>query len=306
MTLGVNLRSYMLEDSVCIVAGGGQGLGKATAQNLGEHGAKVVVNDLGTDMEGEGASEEPAQTTADAIEAADGEAMAHFGDVTDLEYTEELIADAVDEYGRVDSVANFAGILRDNLVNKMDGDEWDAVIAVHLRGHFSLLRSASAHWAERAEAEDGELKPQRSFLCVSSEAALGNIGQPNYGSAKAGVLGLMRAGARELERLNVRVNALMPRAFTRMVKDIPEELRPDKDEVPSPEEIAPIVTYLASDAATDITGTTIRMTGDEVALMSEPAFEQVAVNEDGWSAERLADRFTEVFDDDLSKTEVKF
>lgn len=296
----------MLDNSVCIVAGGGQGLGEAAARNLGEQGARIVVNDLGTDLGGEGASKEPAQTTADAIEDAGGEAIAHFGDITDLEYTEELIADTVDAYGRVDSVVNFAGVLRDNMVHKMSGDEWDAVVAVHLRGHFAQLRSASGHWHEQAEAAGGELDEQRSFLCVSSEAALGNIGQSNYGSAKAGILGLMRTGARELERINVRVNALMPRAFTRMVEDIPEEIRPDEDEVPSPEEIAPIVSFFASDAATDVTGTTVRMTGDEVALMTEPAFEQVAVNEDGWSAEGLAKHFTQIFDGDLSKTEVKF
>ena len=203
----------MLSGKVCVVAGGGHGLGEAVAIELGRHGATVVVNDLGSSVHGDGAKSEPAEETIEAVQEAGGSGMAHFGDVSSLEYTEELVADTVDEYDRIDGVVNFAGILRDSISYNMSGEEWDDVIRVHLRGHFALLRNVAAHWREQAGENGDGIETQRSFVSVSSRSALGNVGQANYSAAKAGVLGLTRATAKELARFNIRVNALMPTAY---------------------------------------------------------------------------------------------
>ena len=281
----------MLSDKVCVVTGGGHGLGEVTAKELGALGASVVVNDLGTSVTGGGASEEPAAETANAIEEAGGEAMPHYGDITSLEYTEQLVEDTVDAYGRIDGVVNYAGVLADSICYKMSGDEWDRVIRVHLRGHFSLLRNVAAHWREQA-SDDG-LATQRSFLCVSSRAAYGNVGQANYSAAKAGVLGLMRSSAKELHRHNVRVNALVPSGYTRMIEEIPEGQRPIEPEDMPPEKVAPLVGYIMSDEAEDITGCTLRAVDDAIGLMAEPEADRVAFKDGGWTAEEIAERFRE-------------
>ena len=279
----------MLSDKVCIVAGAGRGLGEAAAIELGRQGATVVVNDLGVDVSGEGESAEPAEETVEALEDAGSDGMAHFGDISSLEYTEKLIQDTVDEYGRVDGVVNFAGILRDKISYKMTGDEWDAVMNVHLRGHFSLLRNAAAHWREAIG--DDEDAAQRSILNVSSRSALGNVGQANYSAAKAGILGLTRTTSKELYSHNIRVNALMPTAFTRMVEAIPEEKRPFTREEKPPERVAAMVAFMMSDEAEDITGCTLRAAGNEIGLVSDPELTRIGYNSDGWTAEEIADAF---------------
>jgi len=282
----------MLEDKVCIVTGAGQGLGEAVATELGSYGATVVVNDLGTSMSGEGISEEPAAETAEKIRENGGEAMAHFGDVSDLEYTESLVADTLEEYGRVDGAVNFAGVLNDAISYKMTEEEWDRVIRVHLKGHFALLRPLAAHWRDAA-GDDG-LDPQRSFIGLSSTSVFGNVGQLNYSAAKAGVLGFTRTAAIELNRFNVRVNALIPTAYTRTIASMPEERQPfSEDEFP-PEKVAPLVGYLLSDEATDITGCTLRAAGDMVGLLSDPEVTHLAYREDGWTPEGIAESFREV------------
>lgn len=285
----------MLEDKVCIVTGGGHGLGEATARHLGERGTTVVVNDLGTGPSGETADEEPAQQVADAITDAGGTAMAHFGDVTELSYTEQLIEDTVAEHGRIDGLVNFAGILDDGFLVGMDGEQWDKVIDVHLRGHFALLRNLAAHWRQRAN--DDELDSQRSFVALTSRSALGNPGQTNYSAAKAGVMGLTWTAAQELARYNVRVNALMPTAYTRLIEEIPEDKRPFTREEKPPEKVAPVVGYLFSDAAEDINGRIVRSSGDLVGLVSDPSIDRVAFQEGGWTVEELADRFRETVGD---------
>jgi len=274
------------------VAGGGRGLGEATAIELGRHGGTVVVNDLGVSLSGEDESAEPAETTAEAVREAGGEATAHLGDVSSFEYTADLVADTIEEYGRLDGVINYAGILRDGISYKMDPADFDAVIEVHLRGHFCLLRNAAAHWRERAgKREDDTLATQRSFVSVVSPAIWGNPGQINYASAKAGILGLTRTAAVELSRLNVRVNALMPLGFTRMVEAIPEDQRGvDPEDIP-PEKVAPVAAYLLSDAATDVTGCTIRAAGDEIGVVSTPEIVRRGYDSDGWSLEDVAERF---------------
>lgn len=284
----------MLTDKVIVVAGGGHGIGEAVATELGRAGATVVVNDLGVDVHGDGVSEEPAVETVAGVEAAGGTGMAHFGDVSSLDYTAALVEDVVAEYGRIDGAVNFAGILRDRISYKMTGEEWDEVIRVHLRGHFALLRNVAAQWREQADEEGGELDTQRSFLGVSSRAALGNVGQVNYSAAKAGVLGLVRTAARELVRYNVRVNALLPTAYTRMIEDIPAERRPFTREEMPPEKVAPMVAYVMSDAATDVTGCTLRGAGNQIGLVSDPEFVRLGYREGGWTPEGVAERFDEI------------
>lgn len=279
----------MLTDKVVIVAGAGHGLGEAAAIELGRQGATVVVNDLGSDVHGKGQSEEPAESTAAAIEAAGGTARPHFGDVSDLDYTERLVSETVEEFGRLDGTVNFAGILRDAISYKMTGEEWDRVLRVHLRGAFSLLRNAAAHWRERAR--DGALDAQRSILNVSSRSAFGNVGQANYSAAKAGVLGLTRATAKELVRYNIRVNALMPTGYTRMIEDIPEGQRSFGAEEMAPERAAPMVAYLMSDAAEGITGSTIRAAGDAVGTVSDPDIQRLGFRDGGWTVESLVEQF---------------
>lgn len=281
----------MLQDKVCIITGGGSGLGRATAIELANQGVSIVVNDLGTDIEGETEDHDPAQETATIIQDRGGEAISHFGDVTSMEYTKQLVADTVEEYGRVDGVINFAAILRDALTHKMSAGQWDAVIEVHLRGHFSLLRNTATHWREVARDQDDELNKERSFICVSSIAALGNVGQLNYGAAKAGVLGMTRTAAIELDRYNIRVNALMPIGYTRMTEQIPPEHRSFTQEEKPPEKIAPMVGYLLSDAATDVTGCTFWASGDEIGLISNPEFRRLGFMSGGWTVEAIADEF---------------
>ncbi|WP_247730333.1 SDR family NAD(P)-dependent oxidoreductase [Halovivax limisalsi] len=273
----------MLSDSVFVVTGAGRGIGRAVAFELADNGASVVVNDLGVDLDGTGADADPAETVAREIREAGGDAMAHFGDVTDLEYVQTLLEDALSEYGRVDGVANFAGNLRSAPIHEMTGEMWDAVVHVHLRGHFALLRTFSEHWVERDGTGD------RSFVAVSSPSALGHPTQSNYAASKAGILGLVRSTREELAPYNVRVNALVPKAYTRMTESVPDE--PFGEDV-SPDKVAPMVGYLFSEAAADVTGCTVYAGDDEIGFVSEPQITRVGVKDDGWSIEDIAERFS--------------
>jgi NAD(P)-dependent dehydrogenase (short-subunit alcohol dehydrogenase family) len=286
------MSTQRLDGRVFIVTGGGRGLGEATAVELGRYGATVVVNDLGVSLSGDDESTDPAETTVEAVQTAGGEATVHRGDVSSFEYTSDLVADTVEQYGRLDGIVNYAGILRDTISYKMDPKDFDAVVRVHLRGHFCLLRNAAAHWRERArETDNDELASQRSFVSVVSPAIWGNPGQLNYASAKAGVLGMTRTAAIELSRFNVRVNALMPLGFTRMIEAIPEDKREfSPDDIP-PEKVAPVAAYLLSDEATDITGCTVRAAGNEISLVSNPEIVRRGYDTDGWSLDDLAEHF---------------
>lgn len=278
-----------LDDKVVIVAGGGRGIGKATAVYLGDAGADVVVNRV---------SENP--EVAEIIRNRGGSAMAHFGDVSSLSYTEELIDDTVEEFGRVDGIINFAGILRDGYLVDMSGEDWDDVMDVHLRGHFSLLRNAARQWTDSADGNAPET--QRSFVTVTSRQAFGSVGQLNYATAKAGILGLTWTAASELNRFNIRVNSLMPLAFTEMIAEIPEEKRPEgwtRERMP-PGKVAPVAGYLLSDEAEDVTGCIVRSHADMVGLISEPEIEPVAYKDGGWTFEDLADRFRDTLGSDTS------
>lgn len=295
----------MLSDKIFIVAGGGHGIGESVAVELGELGATVVVNDLGTTPDGESKDQKPAKETVETILNNGGVASSHFGDVSSLDYTEDLVEDTIAEYGRIDGVVNFAGILRDSISWKMTAEEWDAVLRVHLRGHFALFRNVAKHWRGVAREQDGHLQSQRSFLAVSSRSAFGRVGQLNYSAAKAGVLGFTRTAARELARFNVRVNALVPSAHTRLTETISEEELQARDARPTPQKVVPAAVYLLSDGAEDITGCTVRAAGDMVGLISDPTLDRVAFQNGGWTVDDLADRFPNLMAghgiDDLSE-----
>lgn len=295
-----------LEDAVCIVGGGGNGLGEATARRLADRGATVVVNDLGTSVHGEGADPAVARAVAEDVRDAGGAAMAHAGDLTDFEYADDLVADTVSEYGRVDAVLNFAGILRDDLSYKLDEDDWRAVVETNLTGQFTLLQSACRHWRDAA-GDDG-FDRQRSFLAASAHSARGNVGQANYAAAKAGILGMVRTVSSEMFRHGVRVNALVPNAYTRMTETVPEEHRPYTREEMPPGRVAALAAYLASDRAEDVTGCTLYAGGDRVGVFSEPTLDRVGVQPGGWTVDSLAEHFREdvAGDVDLTRTDSHF
>ncbi len=257
------------------------GLGEATAEHLAAEGATVVVNDLGTFLQGDGESAEPADETVASIRTAGGTAMSHLGDVTDIDYTEKSVAG----YGRVDAAVNFAGVLRDASLTEMAGDDWDTVVDVHLRGHFALLRTLARHWDETADDADRE----RAFVGVTSPSALGAAGQANCAAVKAGVLGLVRTASAESPRYDARASALMPVAYTRTIEDIPEAKRHFGEDNTPPEKVAPVVGSLVSEAAEGVRGETVRAQGDMVSLVTGPEDESSMV--DG-----LSGRFGELLD----------
>lgn len=298
-------RSETLDGAVCLVIGGGNGLGEAAAHELADHGATVVVNDLGTSVSGDGSDPAVPEQVAADIREAGGEATAHHGDVSDFDYAQRLIDETVAAQGRLDFVANFAGILRDGMSYKLDPEDWTAVIENNLTGQFAPLRAACAHWRE---AGDDGFDRQRSYLAVSAGAARGNLGQANYAAAKAGVLGMVRSVSTEMHRSDVRVNALIPNGYTRMTETVPEEHRPyTRDEMP-PENVAPMVSYLASDAAADVTGCTLYAGGNRVGVYSDPAMDAVGVDPDGWTLDSLATHFREdvAADVELTRTDTHF
>ncbi|NIB99643.1 SDR family oxidoreductase [Halobacterium sp. R2-5] len=295
-----------LDDHVCIVGGGGNGLGEATARALADHGATVVVNDLGTSVHGEGSDPEVAERVAESIRENGGDATAHAGDLTDFAYADDLVADAVAEHGRVDGVLNFAGILRDDIGYKLDPEDWREVVQTNLTGQFTLLQAACQHWREAA-GEDG-FDRQRSYLAASAHSARGNVGQVNYAASKAGILGMVRTVSSEMYRHGVRVNALAPNGYTRMTETVPEEHRPYTREEMPPERVGAFAAFLASEHATDVTGCTLYAGGDRVGVFSEPSLDRVGVRPGGWTVEDLAEHFEEdvAGDVELTRTESFF
>lgn len=275
----------MIEDKVIIITGAGSGLGRATALTAAEHGATVVASDLGTTSAGEGADESPVQETVSLVTDQGGTAIPHFGDVTDPNDVEDLVSTTVKECGRIDGAINYAGFLRDTMSFKMGKEDWDSVVDVHLTGHFNLLHELGTHWREEYKA--GDVNTQRSLVCISSEVALGNPGQVNYSAAKAGILGLMRTAARELHQYDVRVNALMPAAATRLVPDAVEDSLPV--EKMGPKRVARLALALVSDEADDVTGWTFGAGGDTVATVTDPTFDRTATKEGGWELDELPD-----------------
>ncbi|WP_157219253.1 SDR family NAD(P)-dependent oxidoreductase [Flavisphingomonas formosensis] len=236
---------------VAIVTGAGRGVGKAYALKLAQEGAKVIVNDLGGTASGEGADMSPAQEVVDEIRAAGGEAAVNGADVSDWQQAQEMIQQAIDTFGGLDILVNNAGILRDRMMVNMTEQDWDLVIKVHLKGTFAPSHHAANYW--RLESKAGRQRNARIINTSSGSGLFGNIGQSNYGAAKAGIAAFSIITARELSRIGVTVNAIAPRAQTRMTEGL-REVTGEMLERRDPEWIAALIAFLASPAAADISG----------------------------------------------------
>ncbi|QIB42525.1 SDR family oxidoreductase [Streptomyces aureoverticillatus] len=254
---------------VVIVTGAGRGLGRAHARAYAAEGARVVVNDLGVGLDGSGASGGPAQDVVEEIRAAGGEAVAHVGDVATPQGAASLVRAALETYGRLDTLVNNAGFLRDRMLVNLDEDAWDAVVRVHLKGHFLPLKHAAAHW--RAEAKAGRV-PRACVVNTSSGAGLlGSVGQGNYSAAKAGILGLTLVASAELASYGVRVNAIAPAARTRMTEETfagtmaaPEDGGFD---AMAPENVSPLVVWLGSESSAGVTGRVFETEAGRLTVM---------------------------------------
>jgi NAD(P)-dependent dehydrogenase (short-subunit alcohol dehydrogenase family) len=284
-----------LEGRVAIVTGAGRGIGRGHARLLAEHGARVVVNDVGSAIEGGGRDAGPANTVVDEIVAAGGTAIANGADVSSFDGARALVAQAVDEWGRLDILVNNAGIIRDAMSFKMDEATFDSVINVHLKGHFATCRFAAEHWRERAKS--GEEVAGRIVNTVSESGLHGQPGQLNYSAAKGAILSMTLVLARELRKYGVTANCIAPRAKTRMTAtmDVAGDFMngPEWD----PDNIAPMVVFLASDAAADVSGQVFVVFGPNVYLMQ--GWEMVSeLHRDGdgrWTPEELIARKEELF-----------
>ena len=280
----------MLEGKVALVTGAGGGLGECHAKLLAEEGASVVVNDLGGARDGAGAGSEMSDQVVADIKAAGGNAVADYGNVTSEEDANSMVQTAVDNFGNLDFFIANAGILRDKSFKNMDNDMWDAVINVHLRGTYLTVKAA---YNQMMTQENGG-----SIVMTSSTSGLlGNFGQTNYGAAKAGIAGFARCLFQEGLKYNVRVNVLAPAAYSRMTADIFPEGQ-NMEELLSPDKVSPLVVYLGSDAAKDVTGRTFMVAGNSVQLISWQS-QEVALKDntdEPWTVAEIADKVAEHFD----------
>jgi len=290
-----------LEGHVAIVTGAGRGIGRGEALLLAQEGCRVVVNDLGGSSAGEGADRSPADEVVAEIKKLGSDAVANYDNVASMEGGERMVKQALDTWGRLDILVNNAGILRDRMVFNMAEDEWDAVIAVHLKGHFTVTKHASLVFRQQRSGR---------IVNTSSESGLGNMGQANYSAAKEGIVGLTRTLALDLGRYGVTANAIRPRAGTRLtltpeLREAMERARaatragataPAESSAQSaismmdelkPEMIAPLVVYLCTDKAANINGRDFIVGGNEVTLMSLPSRERTIYREGGWTLDAL-------------------
>ena len=284
----------ILDGKVTIVTGAGRGLGRSHAQALAAAGASVVVNDLGSGLHGEDGSESqtPADEVVAAIKAAGGNAVANYGNAASWEDGEALVQCAIDNFGRLDILVNNAGILRDRMSWKMAEAEWDAVLAVHLKGHFTATRAAIAYWREQAKA--GEQIAGRIINTTSEAGLYGNAGQANYGAAKAGILGLQNVLVEETRQMNLTINAVSPRAASRMAgAGLTEDMA-------SASQVSPLLVYLASDSAADINGQVFLNYGGTLKLLK--SWEEAAeVNQaGGFTADDIEGAVSKLFENNES------
>ncbi len=257
------------EGRVAIVTGAGRGIGRSHALELARQGAKVVVNDVGGDVEGRGSSQTPVAAVVDAIRVGGGQAVANGDDVSDWDGAHRLVQAALEEFGSLDVVVNNAGILRDRMLANMSIDEWDDVIRVHLRGTFATMRRAAEYWRSRSKA--GERIDARIINTTSASGLFGNPGQVNYGAAKAGIAALTIIAAAELAQYGVTVNAINPGARTRMTEQAtPGAYRPVDSgtfDVSDPGNIAPLVAWLSSPESAGVTGRVITVRGGRIRVL---------------------------------------
>lgn len=278
----------MMKGKVAVVTGAGRGIGREIALALAREGAAVVVNDLGSTVNGEGKDESVAQQVVDEIRAGGGEAVANTDSVAEWASATNIIGQAVKSFGRVDAVVNNAGILRDRRFHKMSPEEWDVVVKVHLYGAFYVSRAAADQYRKQ---ESG------AYVHMTSGSGLfGNYGQANYGAAKLGIVGLSRQIALDMSRYNVRSNCIAPNAFSRMIESIPTnspeqaahvEMRRKKM---GAAQIAPMVVFLCSEAANEVTGQIFSVRANEIFLISQPRPVRSAHHGEGWTPQLIRDR----------------
>lgn len=288
------LMASSLAGKVAIVTGSGRGIGREIALLMAAEGARVVVNDVGGSVHGDGTDLGPAEETVRTIRESGGEAIANSDSVAGWDSAHRIVEAAVDTFGRIDIVVNNAGILRDRFVFNMSEEEWRAVIDVHLNGSFFVSRAAADHFRSQKSG---------AYVCMTSTSGLlGNIGQANYGAAKAGIAALSRALAFDMQRYNVRSNAIAPFAWSRMIGTTIDDSSPEAKAraekfaaAMPPSKIAPLAAFLASDLAAEVTGQVFAVRGNELFLMSQHRPVRSAYSTDGWTPQRIADLVAPAF-----------
>jgi NAD(P)-dependent dehydrogenase (short-subunit alcohol dehydrogenase family) len=276
-----------VQDKVVLVTGAGGGIGRDFALALAREGAKVVVNDLGASVQGEGRDTARAQTVVDEIVAAGGQAVANGDSVSDWDGANRMVNLAVETFGRIDAVINNAGILRDRFFFNMSPEEWRSVIDVHLNGAFYVSRAAATHFKEQQSGA--------YIHMVSTSGLIGNFGQANYSAAKLGIAALSKSIAMDMAKFKVRSNCISPFAWSRMISSIPTDTDEQRDRVARLQKmetakIAPLAVFLASDAAADVTGQIFAVRANEIFLMSQSRPLRSLHTEQGWTPQSVAER----------------
>jgi NAD(P)-dependent dehydrogenase (short-subunit alcohol dehydrogenase family) len=276
----------LAEGKVVVVTGAGRGIGAAIAKLAAKEGAKVVVNDIGVGLAGEGGDKSPAEETVSEIKKAGGEAVANYDSVAQFASAGKIIQCAVDTFGRIDGVVNNAGILRDVIFHKMSEEDWDSVVNVMLKGAFNMSRHAADHYRKQ---ESGAL-----VHMTSTSGLIGAMGQVNYGAAKMGMVALSKNIAVDMQRFNVRSNCIAPTAWTRMTASIPPKdpaaaKRVEQRKQVSAEHNAPLAVFLLSDAAKDVTGQVFSTRKNEIFLMSQPRPLRGIHRAEGWTPSTCAE-----------------
>ena len=273
------------EGRVVAITGAARGIGRAHALACAAHGACVVVNDLGGSRDGAGADDAPARRVVDEIVASGGLAVANGDDISTWAGAQRLVDQAVEQFGGLDVLVNNAGVLRDRLLVNMAEDEWDLVLQVHLRGTFACMRHAAAYW--RRESKAGRQRAARVISTTSSSGLFGNVGQTNYGAAKAAIAALTLIAAQELSRYGVTVNAISPTALTRMTMDLaPVQAAAEKQPL-APEDVSPLVVWLASTRSEAVTGRIFAVRGNRISVLEGWVNGPTAESHERWGPQEL-------------------